>query len=129
MKTGYELNDVGRTLSWEALDSFLKHAAPDSALIKQLDPETAAWASTIKTNAILADIFDILATINANLMAVGSGKAARRPKPYPRPGKRSPDNEQHFGSGALPPDELRKWIEEKRNANSSTGDHTGNASP
>ena len=94
----------------------------------ELNADVAEWSSTTKTNAILADIFDILSRINANLVAVGSGKPAKTPKPYPRPVKRESENEQHFGSGALPPDELRKWIEEKRKeyAGSSTGDNNRN---
>lgn len=94
----------------------------------ELNPDISAWASTLKTNAILADIIDMLATINANLMAIGSGKAAKRPKPYPRPGKKPHDEERHFGSGALPPDELRAWFDKKRaeHARSSKRNADGN---
>lgn len=37
---------------------------------------------------------------------------------------KEPDNVQHFGKGALHPDELRAWFEKKRkeNASSSIGD-------
>ena len=96
--------------------------------MQELQPEMAAWNDTLKTNAILADIFDMLASINANLVAIGTRKAARKPKSYPRPGRKDPDNERHFGSGALPPDELRRWFEEKRakHAGNSTGDNIGN---
>ena len=97
--------------------------------MRELNPDVAVWNSTTKTNAILADIFDLLAVINANLTAIGSGKTAKRPKPYPRPHQEAPENEQHFGKGALPVDELHKWIEDKLNAGSSTGDHIGNAGP
>lgn len=95
--------------------------------MKELNPEAATWASTTKTNAILADIFDVLAMINANLTAIGSGKAAHKPKPYPRPGNRDTDDTKHIGKGGLPPKELREWIEKKRalygrNRNSA-GDH------
>ena len=94
--------------------------------MKELDPDLAAWSGTMKTNAILADIFDILNMINANLAAIGSGKAAKRPKPYPRPAQHNPENERHFGSKPLPVKDLHKWIEEKRanHAGSSTGDNT-----
>lgn len=94
----------------------------------QLNPDVATWSSTLKTNIILADIYDVLTCVNANLMAHATGKAAKNPKPYPRPRKEDPGNERHFGSGALPPDELREWFEEKRaeNAGSSTGDHNRN---
>ena len=97
--------------------------------MRELNPDVAVWSSQIKTNSILADIFDMLAAINANLMAIGSGKAAKRPKPYPRPHQESPEDEMHFGKGALPVDELHKWIEERLNAGSSTGDPIGNAGP
>ena len=123
VETGHELADVGRVLSWDALSAFLHHLRPDSATARELNPELSVWTSTAKTNAILADIFDILSAINANLMAIGSGKRAHKPKLYPRPDSgKEKDNKQHFGSGALPPDELRKWFDEKRakHARSST---------
>ena len=86
--------------------------------MRDLHPEFAEWTTRAKTNAILADIFDILANINANLIAVGSGRPAKKPKPYPRP-KAKNENEKHIGRGALPPDELRAWFERKRHAGSS----------
>lgn len=132
-KTGYELKDVGRTLSWRALDHFLRRAEPDSALMQELNPDLAEWSSRLKTNIILADIYDILAVLNANVVARGSGKPARRPKPYPRPGRKDdPETTRHIGSGALPPDELRAWIERKRaeyNARNSAGHNNGHPSP
>ena len=86
----------------------------------------------MKTNFLLADIFDMLATINSNLVASASGKPAQKPKKYPRPGRKKDkaDNETHFGSGALPPDELERWMEEKResHARSSSGDNYSHAS-
>lgn len=93
--------------------------------MRTLNPDVAAWSNTLKTNVILADIFDILAMINANLIAIGTRKAARSPKKYPRPFQKDPESERHFGRGALPVDELHEWIEEKRrdHARSSTGDH------
>lgn len=114
VKTGHELNDIGRTLSWDALDSFLSNLGADSAVSRELDSDIAEWGTTVKTNKILADIWDVLAMINANLIAVGTRKPAKAPKRYPRPGQKDPEAEQHIGSGALPPDELRKWFEEKR---------------
>ena len=77
----------------------------------ELDPELAKWAGPLKTNAILADIYDILSMINANICAMGSGKKAKKPKPYNRPGDR---DKKAIGKGALPPDELRAFFEKKR---------------
>lgn len=131
-QTGHELDDVGSTLSWGAFDIFLHNVRPDSAVARQIDPEVAQWSERLKTNMILADIFDMLALINANLMAIGTHKAAKKPKPYPRPHQKKPEEEKHIGSGALPPAELRAWIERKRaeiNARSSTGHDNGHTSP
>ena len=96
--------------------------------MKELNPDVSEWSSATKTNAILADIFDVLALINANLMAIGSGRPAKKPKPYPRPKRPEDENVRHFGSGALPPDKLREWFRQKRieYARSSTGDHNRN---
>lgn len=123
-KTGFEVNDIGRSLSWTALGSFLKNIDANSAFMAELHPEHAAWATQSKTNTILADIFDMLAQLNANLVALGAGRPAKKPKPYKRPTTKQPENERHFGRGALPPDELRKWFERKRleNAGSSISD-------
>ena len=82
--------------------------------MRETHPDAAAWGTRAKTNAILADIYDVLAMINANLVAVGSGKPSKAPKPYPRLVKPKNENERHIGSGALPPDELEAWFEEMR---------------
>lgn len=130
-QTGHDIDDIGRTLSWDALDSFLQFIGPESAIALEADADTAIWSARMKTNYILADIYDMLALINANLVAYSSGKPAKRPNKYPKPGKKKKvENENHFGSGAMPPDELERWMEEKResHARSSSGDHNSHAS-
>ena len=83
----------------------------DGEIAKELAPDIAPWAYTVKTNAILADIFDMLAMINANIVALGSGKRASKPKPYERP---RDNKKQHIGKNALPPNELRAFFDKKR---------------
>ena len=113
-KTGHELQDVGRSLSWGALASFIANVDDNSALTRELNDEYQIWATTIKTNGILADIYDVLSQINANLVALGERKPSKAPKPYPRPGvEKKQDNVKHFGS-AVPRGEFRKWLEKKR---------------
>ena len=109
--TGHSLEDVGKTLSWSALGSFLRHPEIDGEIAKELDPDLASWGSTLKTNAILADIYDILAMINANICAMGSGKRAKKPQGYKRPGDR---DKQKIGKNALPAEELRAWLKRKQ---------------
>lgn len=105
-RAGCELSDVGGRLSWSALNHFIKNTPPDGALMREIRPDLSQWSTTAKTNALLADIYDILAAINSNLCAKGSGKRAKRPKPYPRPGKSSA---KKVGT-ALPQSELHKRI-------------------
>lgn len=105
-KTGYSLDDVGGRLSWSALYSFILKNE-NGALLRELRPDISIWGTTAKTNALLADIYDMLAAINANLCAKGSGKRPKRPKPYPRPGESK--TERKIGK-PMPIDELHKRI-------------------
>lgn len=111
--TGHELADVGGTLSWGALASFLACVGKGSAIDRELHEEEAQWNDTIKTNGILADIYDMMAQINANLVALGERRKANEPKRYPRPGV-EPDNIKHYGADPLPPDDLEAWFRMKR---------------
>lgn len=110
-KTGYCIDDIGGRLSWSALDAFLHKPDLDSEIARELEPELTKWVSPSKTNAILADIYDILAMINSNLVAIGSGKRSVKPKPYPRPNDKE---KQHIGKNALPISEFDKWLADKR---------------
>lgn len=86
------MNDVGRSLSWGALSSFLSATDPGSALAAEINPDVAEWSTTFKTNVLLADIYDALRQFNATMAAKGSGKRPQKPKPYPRPWQRK----KHF---------------------------------
>lgn len=111
-RTCYTLDDIGGALSWRSLYSFIKFLGTDSALARDLDKSTG-WETTIKTNAILADIYDLLQVINSNLVGIGGGKP-KKPKPYPRPG-RDEDKKRKIGKDAVPVTDLREWIRRKTN--------------
>lgn len=112
-RTRYQTDDIGGALSWSALYSFIKNLGGDSALARDLGKSTG-WETTLKTNAILADIFDLLQVIHAELVHWKSGgKKKSKIKPYPRPG-RDEDNKRKLGKGALPLDELREWMRRRR---------------
>ena len=114
MQNGYTLDDVGASLSWDALKSFLTYARPDSALFRKINPELSEWGSRIKTNTILADIYDQLAITNSLLRTQISGKKSRRPEPYKRPGAKK-TRTQHMGSGPLESIEaMREWIKQRQ---------------
>jgi hypothetical protein len=89
----------------------LRHIDLNSETARELDPELSVWGETLKTNALLADIVDLLALINSNIVALGSGKKAKKPKPIKRPGDK---DTQVIGKNALPFDELRAFFEKKR---------------
>lgn len=117
MRAGYELRDVGRSLSWSALRSFTENLGLDSCTVKDLDPELYDWTTTLKTNRILADIYDILSMINSNLVAVGSKKKAKKPKLYPRIKKPG----DQIGKGAVAPVQLRQMFANKRRKRKTNG--------
>ena len=89
----------------------MNHIDLDSELANELDPDLARWSGAVKTNALLADIYDVLAMINANICALGSGGHAKKPKSYPRP---NDNKKQSIGKNALPADQLREWFAKKR---------------
>ena len=112
MQTGYSLDDVGGALSWSALGAFLHKVEPDSAIAHEIEPEIAAFSSRTKTNALLADIYDLLAQINANLVAGFSRKHSQKPKRYPRPGD---DSKRHIGTdNGMTVSELDSWFAKKK---------------
>lgn len=81
-----------------ALVSFIEHLPIESALGQAIDPkdEYGVWNKTLKTNAILADIYDVLVVANT--------KKGRKPKMYPRPQER-----RTIGRGAIPISEFWDW--------------------
>lgn len=114
-ETGHELSDVGRSLSWRALMSFLSTAKPGSALSNELRPDMTEWSTTLKTNIILADIFDQLSIVNANLHVLITHKRGKRPEPYKRPWMENRNN-RHIGKGALSVTDMREWIKQRQKA-------------
>ena len=112
-RTNYQLDDIGGALSWSSLHSFIKFLPGDSALAREAG-EISVWDSRMKTNAILADIYDSLQLLNANLVAYASGgKTKPKLTPYPRPG-REDNTKRTFGKGPLPLEQMREWIRSKQ---------------
>lgn len=85
-----------------ALISFIENLPIDSALTKSMNPkdEFGAWGSTAKTNAILADTYDLL---QAHFT-----KKGRNIKPYPRP-----QAKKGIGRDAIPISEFWDWWNKK----------------
>lgn len=82
-----------------ALVSFTHYLPPESMTYRELHPrdEMGKWSTRVKTNAILADLYDAYAMSHA--------KRGHKPKPYPRPNAKTHD----IGSGAIPVSEFMDW--------------------
>lgn len=91
----------------------------DSELWRSTHEDLAIWSTTLKTNALLADIYDMLAQLNANMVGGFSRKKSSRIKPLPRPWL--VDKSKHIGKGALPKDELREWIKKRMKGGKEDG--------
>lgn len=113
IETGHELCDIGSTLSWGALKSYLSNVKLGSSLAGELNPEWTEWSTTAKTNMILADIYDQLQIVNANLRVLITHKPTRKLEPYKRPGDDKKET-RRFGRGSLPVSKMREWIESRR---------------
>lgn len=98
-----------------AFSSFLKGLANDyeSELWRSTHQDLAVWSTTLRTNALLADIYDMLAQINANMVGGFSKKKASKIKPIPRPWLKD-KSKRIGGKGALPKNKLREWINSRR---------------
>lgn len=69
-----------------ALAHFLAHIGPDTATWHELEGSGARmWSSTLKSNAVLADLFDVVSLVNRNIVQSGSRSRVKNPRPYPRP--------------------------------------------
>lgn len=108
--TRYNLSDVGGALPWAALRHFVDHLPRTSALSRDLVPlsDEERWIAGDANCIILADIYDAIAQVGANLMAKGSGRAPRHMRPYPRPWDNG-SGERRFGSDPIPISEFEDW--------------------
>lgn len=108
---GIEINDIGGSLSWGAFGAFIKKTPEDSALFRELHPEIGDWGTVLRTNIILADIYDCLSQINNNIVSGFSRKKSRKTEKYPRPWLQKKGKK--IGT-AMKRKELHEWMEKKR---------------
>lgn len=98
---------AARSFGWGNLLAFVHHLPPTSAVYREKYGEPAAFASELKRNMILADIFDVLQTFDYHYIKTTGGKA-RKPKPYTRPWAVD-DGTEHIGSDPIPISEFKDW--------------------
>ena len=100
---GLRLDDLGtRRLSWRDLWVIVREAPNRSALVRAIDPESAAWSHT---DYLLALVFDAVQI--GNWHRAGS-PAGYRPEPLERPGVERPNKK--YGSEAVGMAEMDKFL-------------------
>ena len=86
-----------------ALCHFIDKLDADSALVYEVQgTEAREWSSRIKTNSILADVFDAVRLFNFSF-----AKDGKTPPPYPRPW--GEDKTERFGKDPIPIDDFDDW--------------------
>ena len=94
-----------------ALVHFIANLDIDSSLMRTIgEVDVAEWASNLKTNVLLADVFDAIAMFNFNFASANSKHKPQKPKPYPRPWVK---NEDKIGKGAIPVSQFWEWWSSK----------------
>ena len=101
------LDDVPARISWRALGVFVRHLDVSSAYVREVEPEAASWLAPWALRPMLADLYDLVSSLNYNLVAANSKHRPRKPKPYPRPGKR--ENETVIGRDPIPIKDFDAW--------------------
>ena len=70
----------------------------------------SGWSMRIKTNALLADLFDAVNALRYAYVASVSKRKPDKPKPYPRPWHKSRDKgTKHYGRDGIPIKDFKKW--------------------
>lgn len=109
-KTRYSLADVGESLSYKRLLAFIKHLPSDSALFREMEPDTAPWMTGEKTAALLADMYDLIESFKATFVNSKSKRKLRSLTPYPRPWLEN-KGVKKVGKDPIPISEFESWWE------------------
>lgn len=92
-----------------ALCHFVGQLEEDSALLHEMDGHGGRhWSSRMKTNGLLADLFDAIRQFNYSFAKEGTAQ----PKPYPRPW--AEDKTERFGKDPIPIEDFDDWWNGKK---------------
>lgn len=115
LEIGVDLNDLGAPcLTYGRLGRLLANLGPRSRYGRSLlGPEMTTWGPQER---ILADLYDVVALLNRNVVQRGNPNNVPRPDPYPRPWPTEADrNKTVIGSGvSMTPEELSAQLARPR---------------
>lgn len=106
MYLGMTFERAVESFGWGEVINFSRNLPIGSMTVRSKNKEIIEFASDLKRNAILADLYDLVSAF-LYTFARAHGSKSGRPKPYKRPWL-SPD-EQHIGKGAIPISEFNEW--------------------
>lgn len=102
VRTHFTLDDLGRSLSWRALFSFISGLDKTSLLWQQMHQDRqdeALWESPAVLPQLVALLVDELRSMQYIYIASHSKHAVKQPEPIPRPGiKQKKADVKRFGS-------------------------------
>lgn len=96
------IEQAAASFGWDELLNFSRHLPATSATHRALNKDVAEWSATLKTNMILADIFDAVRLFNFTF-----SKGNEEPKPYKRPF--SNNGAKRIGSSPIPIKDFKQW--------------------
>lgn len=88
-------------------------------MARDMNLEDYKWSLTLKTNEILADLYDLISAFRYDVTMMLSTKKPKKPKPYTRPHQKH--ETKRIGKGGLAKADLRRWIETKLKGSEPNG--------
>lgn len=105
---GMTFEQAADSFGWGEMVNFSRHLPDTSATYRARHDDAARFASDLQHSAILADIYDAIATVAWILNKQGGGHA-KKPKPYQRPWLDDGTDSKHFGCDPIPIADFKKW--------------------
>lgn len=102
--------ETAHYVGWDAVVNWARHLGSDSKTFASLNPEYSSFGSRLKTNILLADIYDAIMYFAWMYACSHREKGTLnplRPKRYPRPGIK--DDDVHIGKDPIPIKDFDSW--------------------
>lgn len=112
-KTQYTLSDFpNESFTWRELIDFLKYLGHDSALVSELNPDTAYWEGERRLPMLIAALIDEISSLRWESVVARIPKGHKKPpqpKPYPRPGVDVGAKRTTYGKNGIKVKDFNDW--------------------